>query len=473
MKQERWMRSGLMKPFSRHGRHRSYNRKHRGPRSRSGWLLLLTALLVGPSCGQGSGLPVRIILITIDTLRYDGLENESTPSSLMPKTYAIAKTGAVFNKHYAATSSTQPTHATILTGLHPWQHGVSRNGLVLDDGLLTIAERMKAAGFATAAVVASFPLHHTFGFDQGFDVFDDTFTEPGVGNWEMIEVPERRFRSRATTITPKAVDLLRRSADENQFLWFHYFDPHSPYGDLSGGESFRLTDVRAQMKRPDAAANAVAKLPDLRRAYDRDLGALDESLAELFHEIVIGEDRFETHVIFVADHGESFGEHGSVGHGMRLTDEQIHVPCFILSPRARAGTSDLPTGSADITATILSLAGLPNDDLTAVDLTGPIDRERLILGMRRTFATPPKEIRTDGTFHDLEDFEFFLVDGETIFRGNRSHVTAEGPNTVGPTEYDRAIGLFESFERELRARNPVELRDSKTKSALEALGYVN
>ena len=467
------MMSRPMRPSSSHGPHRAVGRRHRRQHSLSRWLLLLTALLVEPSCGPGLGLPVRIILITIDTLRYDGLENESMQSSLMPNTHAIAKTGAVFGRHYAATSSTQPTHATILTGLHPWQHGVSRNGLVLDDELLTIAERMKAAGFATAAVVASFPLHHTFGFDQGFDVFDDAFTEPGVGIWQKTEVPESRFRSQATTITPKAVDLLRHFSEGNQFLWFHYFDPHSPYGDLSDGESYRLTEIRRQMKQPNKATDAVAKLPDLRRAYDWDLEALDESLALLFREIFAGEDRFETHVIFVSDHGESFGEHGSVGHGMRLTEEQIHVPCFILSPRARAITSDIPTGSIDIAATILSLAGLPEHGFSGLDLTGPIDRKRLILGMRRTFATQPKEIRTDGAFHDLEHFEFFLVDGETIYRGNRGHVTAEGPNTVGQSDYDRAVGLFESFEHELISRSPVELLDSETKSALEALGYAN
>ncbi len=467
------MMSRLTKQSSVHGSRQRVGQRLRTTRSVFPWFILMMALLAASSCGSGNDLPVRIILITIDTLRYDGLETGLNRSSLMPKTQAVARTGVVFERHYAASSSTQPTHATIFTGLHPWQHGVSRNGLVLDDGLLTIAERLKAAGYSTAAVVASFPLHHTFGLDQGFDVFDDTFTEQGVEIWQKVDVPEGRFRSQATTVTPKAVDLLRRFSEDHQFLWFHYFDPHSPYGDLAGGETYRLTNIRRQMKQPKKAMDAVEKLSDLRQAYDRDLKALDESLAVLFQEISVGNDRFETHVIFVSDHGESFGEHGSVGHGTRLTEEQIHVPCFILSPRTTASVSDIPTGSVDIAATILSLAGLAEYDSTGLDLTGPIDRKRPVLGMRRTFATQPQEIRTDGLFHDLEDFEFFLVEGETIYRGNRSQVTADGPDSIGQSDFARAIGIFESFEHELRARIPVELRDSETKSALEALGYVD
>jgi arylsulfatase A-like enzyme len=343
---------------------------------------------------------------------------------------------------------------------------------VLDEEVQTIAERMKAAGFATAAVVASFPLHHTFGFDQGFDAYDDDFTEPGVGTWISKKVPDARFRSQATTITPKAVHLLRNFSAGDQFLWFHYFDPHSPYGDLSDGESYLLTETRKRMKQPATAPDAVEMLPVLRQAYDRDLKALDESLAILFEEIFAGESRFETHVIFVADHGESFGEQGSIGHGTRLTEEQIHVPCFILSQRLRAETNDTPNGSADIAATILALAGISDGLSIGSNLTEPFNRERPILGMRTTFATQFQEIRTDGLFHDLEEFEFFAVEGQIIYRGDRHHVTADGPNSGGQSDLDRAASIFGDFERELRAKNPVELRDAETKRALGALGYV-
>ena len=113
------------------------------------------------------------MLITLDTLRADGLAPR-----LMPRTAAFADRGLRFERAYAATATTQPTHATLFTGLHPWEHGLTRNGRVLAAGFDTLAERLRAAGFETAAVVASFPLERRFGFAQGFDSYEQEFRHP-------------------------------------------------------------------------------------------------------------------------------------------------------------------------------------------------------------------------------------------------------------------------------------------------------
>src|SRR5262245_30074643 len=73
--------------------------------------------LAPASCGRPSG-GTRIVLVTLDTLRYDCVEG---PSPSMPRLAAAARRGADFEGAWAATSSTQPTHASLLTGLHPWQ----------------------------------------------------------------------------------------------------------------------------------------------------------------------------------------------------------------------------------------------------------------------------------------------------------------------------------------------------------------
>ena len=91
----------------------------------------------------------------------------------MPRLRKWAERGRVFERYYSSTSTTQPTHATLLTGLHPWEHGVPRNGMVLTDERITLAERLRDAGFRTVAAVASFPLHRQFGFDQGFETYHD------------------------------------------------------------------------------------------------------------------------------------------------------------------------------------------------------------------------------------------------------------------------------------------------------------
>ena len=55
--------------------------------------------------------------------------------------------GARFEDAYAPTSTTAPTHATLFTGLHPWEHGVPRNGRVLADEHVTLAERLAKTAY--------------------------------------------------------------------------------------------------------------------------------------------------------------------------------------------------------------------------------------------------------------------------------------------------------------------------------------
>ena len=98
-------------------------------------------------------------------------------------------------RHYASSGTTQPTHASLLTGLHPWQHGLTRNGQALGAELRTVAEVFSAGGYRTGAVIASFPLHESFGFGQGFEVFDDDF-ESKVGRSGRV------YRCRMEASTP-------------------------------------------------------------------------------------------------------------------------------------------------------------------------------------------------------------------------------------------------------------------------------
>jgi len=74
----------------------------------------------------------------------------------------------VFDRAFAQETNTNPSHATMFTGLHPWGHGVTGNTTVMSEDNVTISEILKKFGFSTNAVVASFPLHTQFRFNQGF-----------------------------------------------------------------------------------------------------------------------------------------------------------------------------------------------------------------------------------------------------------------------------------------------------------------
>jgi arylsulfatase A-like enzyme len=193
------------------------------PRPCLGWIASI-ALVAQVGCGsdaelrEGAGRPQRIVLITLDTHRFYRLD-PGHDDGQMPNTRALAASGAWFADFWAATSATQPTHATLFTGLHPWEHGVPINGAVLDGHHLTLAERLSQAGFATAAVVASFPLHPQFGFGQGFDVFVHDFERRFYeGSWAGAVVEDRRFFQLDDAITNRALELLDEAEAQDQFF---------------------------------------------------------------------------------------------------------------------------------------------------------------------------------------------------------------------------------------------------------------
>ena len=271
-------------------------------------LVLASATACSPS---GDERPRRVVLITLDTLRGDVFHRQDT---LMPKTRQWASRGRVLGRHYTATSTTQPTHASLLTGLDPWVHGVSRNGIVLRDDLDTLPERVAAAGWFTGAIVASFPLERRFGFAQGFEVYDDEFEVPLTERWEGEEIGQVPFFTEAESITNRALALLTQAGERDQFLWFHYFDPHAPWGSSKGDASEGLLPRRIEKEldqsreraeraraeseeayRREIAANE-ARAADLIRAsqaaYAADVRYLDRELARLFERLDADDERF-------------------------------------------------------------------------------------------------------------------------------------------------------------------------------------
>ena len=139
------------------------------------WLALCACGSVASGCAPDAPQLVRVVLITLDTLRFDHWMPAEGGASLMPRTWNHAREGVRFTRFYVASSVTQPTHATIFTGLHPWEHGVTRNGLVLSQEVPSLVEVLRSHGFSTEAVVASFPLAARFGFARGFDRYHDDF----------------------------------------------------------------------------------------------------------------------------------------------------------------------------------------------------------------------------------------------------------------------------------------------------------
>ncbi|MCH7866117.1 MAG: sulfatase [Myxococcales bacterium] len=417
----------------------------------------------------------RVVLITLDTLRRDSFEPNAeigeAGSSAMPLTRDWAHNGVVFDRHYAASSTTQPTHASLLTGLHPWQHGVSRNGQALAAEHTTLAEVFSQHGFHTGAVVSSFPLHRSFGFDQGFDRFDDSFEIPVTMEWSGRAVPNGAFYSLGSSITAKALAMLDQLEGPQQFFWFHYFDLHEPYGDADAegrDDVVKLAEIYARLESGDP--NVVSMVEHAKRRYEDDARVLDRELDQLIRRLYRDAETVDTHLLVVSDHGESFGELGSLGHGKRLSDELIHVPCFMISPRLDPGRIDVPVGSIDVPVTLLSLAGFSDDSgLTSSgrDMTRALPSTRSVFGMRRTFAEPFHELRLDGRRHLLLDPVFFVANSGGVTIGNAEQII-RGPDL----EDSNVRSLFKVFAQEHANAGSGSVLSEESRAALEALGYV-
>jgi arylsulfatase A-like enzyme len=415
----------------------------------------------------------RIVLVTLDTTRADALSPGNDGRVPLARTAAWAQQGRRFTRCYAASSTTQPTHASLFTGLHPWEHGVPRNGAVLLPGFPTLAERLQAAGFATAAVVASFPVDAQFGFSRGFDRYQDDFSHGSVSLWSGVE-PEAGpgpFWSPAHVVQGRIEGVLDSMPLGRQFVWFHFFDPHGPYGD-SDGESpgLGLVEVRERIRRGEDGAALARRARSL---YESDLRSMDRALGALFERLDADAARgIETHVVLIADHGESFGEGGSLGHGKRLTREQIEVPCVVRSSRVAAGESAVPVGTVDFHATLLDLAGLPHEG-HGRSLLGDRLEPAPVLGMRRTFPQPYRDLRVDGSVVVIEGLQFYVADEAGVVTGNAEAVERfDLGGDVPAKAADAARRRFAGFARALAARTPHEPLDDATRRRLEALGYL-
>ena len=348
---------------------------------------------------------------------------------------------------------------------------------ILMEDFPTVPEKLQAAGFSTSAIVASFPLAARFGFNRGFEYFDDSFNEGIVrGEWlraspDLSETNPPPFYSLSESIEHRALERLRNPAEGNQFFWFHFFDPHSPYGDSVGEEDTSSPSTVLQIAH--LGEDPTAELFRARSLYDADTRAMDDSLSALLSLL---EEDPETHIIIVSDHGESFGEYGSMAHGRRLIDSQIRVPCVIRSPRLAPGRREDLAGSVDIAATILGFAGLENlSELTSGrDLSNQGTRQNKVFGMRRTYASVFADRRLDGSTVDVFGLQFYAVDQRGIIRrGNAQGLVTLGdepsPNNA---EASSLKVLFSSFEKQLLQSPSTSSLNEEEEKTLRSLGYV-
>jgi arylsulfatase A-like enzyme len=435
--------------------------------------------------------PSAVVLLTVDTLRADAVSFAGSTVPATPFLDRLTRRSAVFGSAYAASSWTPPSMASLFTSLYLSSHGIVMGalagieqvqGIVLPESFLTLAEALNQAGYTTIGVSANRHLSPILGYAQGFDLFEVApFVDAEQVNIRVRSQLQKRFGPN-----------WRQSWKQGKtFLWIHYFDPHAPY---IAREPW--IDLYAPGWRNEpAAATTGLMIPELdklfqaspdrqrfartlRGLYDSEVSYLDRQLADLWDDL--GLDDENVLLVFTADHGEEFAEHGGLGHGFRLYEELIHVPFFVHWPKALPSGRcvDAPASLVDVFPTLVELLGLePQPGLQGQSLASLL-RGYPAIGRRPVLA----EIRPPAPWlHAYREGPWKLIQNQMPPYGVHLFDLSRDPGEITslaaqyPGEVHRLAAAMNAWRSTMPPPPEIEtvgIEDEQLREQLEGLGYV-
>lgn len=338
--------------------------------------------------------PPNIILISIDTLRADRMSAYGHSRPTTPGLDAWAReSGVRFETVVAPAPWTLPSHISLFSGLDAATHGFNYDAPA-HPSLVTLAERLREAGYSTAAFTAGAYLDPQFGLSQGFDLFRSRQDRPAKKE-TSLELVEGIAQLRSWLAQPAARPF---------FAFLHSYEVHTPYrarqpyferfgGDVSRMPSGRITvrtvprdqhnDFlrRREFVFADPDTDGETAVPDedldiVEIAYDSGVGYMDHHVSRLLADLPAMGLGSDTVVVFTSDHGEMLGEHGLAAHGY-LYDENLLVPLILALPggRGRGRVVADQVRLTDVFPTLLELAGLePRQAIDGESVLPLVDR---------------------------------------------------------------------------------------------------
>lgn len=426
----------------------------------------------------------NLVLLSIDTLRADHLNTYGYARETAPFLHRhFSEGGVVFERAYAAATTTGPSHMTMLTGLEPAVHGVESDDYQtrLPDKALTLAQILRANGFETGAVTENGPMGAARGFGRGFDQFSENKASG-------------RFRNMHGFVEKTLADgaaFLRANENKRTFLFLHTFQVHTPYEPPPKYASLFSEPLPGEVALRDEWKPVL---------YDREIRYTDDSLKDFVENLGLPGFWDDTIFVVVSDHGEAFGEHGLMFHGGVPYDEVLRVPFLLRGPGVPAARRVAePVGLIDVTPTVLDLLGIERPEPIMGRTLVPI-----LGGTTEDWKTPPiyAEARdntateVDGPVRGKKVSDALIVrhEGEKfIHRSDGSHELFDleadpGENTnlwaEGFERKEELLGLAEAYEKSgAKRREALEEGSGPTKKTeeidpareqkLRALGYID
>jgi arylsulfatase len=329
----------------------------------------------------GTGERPNVLLVTLDTVRADrfGCYGGGIDTRHVDR---LAREGVRFAQAYGVAPVTGPSHASMLLGAGPWDHGVLLNGVPLPAARPSLAELLAARGWRTGAFVSAYVLDGSLGFRRGFEVYDDSFawlpgSERLVGGRLLGALRRRTGAEEALERRGgDTVDAALRWLDRQHapwFVWVHLFDPHGPYTPpppwdtryASGDPTDPANPSMRQVgELPAYMRESLAGITDVgwvRAQYDGEISYADSQLGRLLGALDTRGEAGRTLVAVMGDHGESLGEHGAwFTHGDDVAKESVHVPFVLRGPGVPVGgVIDAPVEGSDLAPTLLARLGVP------------------------------------------------------------------------------------------------------------------
>lgn len=309
----------------------------------------------------------NVIMVSLDTLRADRLRVYGSSKRLTPSLDRFAHKSVVFENAFTTFPNTLAAHASLFTGYHPSQHGLLVDSAArLPETANTLAAHFADQGYSTVGFTENAYVSSDLGFDVGFDRYHNG--PDGQGDELFPGVARQTFA--------RGIEWLRERPSAPFFLFLHTYEVHTPYTPTWRARQLRLKAEGVSYEgefdtwfggmgeivfnRRERTFTS-AELEQIERLYDGEVTILDEVVERFLMDLKpLGLLR-DTIIVFFADHGEEFNEHGYLGHGETLHDQAIRIPLFVYTPRAIARSRRItePVSIIDVAATVADLAGLP------------------------------------------------------------------------------------------------------------------
>lgn len=332
------------------------------------------ALSIGtapPQPGPETTFPDHnLVFVSFDALQAKHCGHLGNPRKVTPTLDAMADDGITFTRCYSVASWTVPASMTWFTGVYPSEHKVVNKFSAFNDRekrisnlkelapeLVTLADVLKANGYATAGFSGNAGVSGGFGYQQGFDVY---------------EHPQQVFGGFAQSL-PKAIEWVKQNKEKKFFLFLHGYDAHGQntpaegfdYRFVEPGYDRRYTgaEVEQEALREEGLDRGRLKLREQdvqfwRAVYDEKVQRADAKFRAFLDEYEKLGLMGKTVFILTADHGTELLEHDRLDHGFTLYDETIHVPMVIKPPGLHGKRSDKRVSSIDVMPTALELLGV-------------------------------------------------------------------------------------------------------------------